>query len=56
MINNSPDISHTDHTSFICRGVVVEDKEVDLQELFLGFIIEHRKTAYDIKKLDFKKM
>ena len=63
MLNNSPDISNTDQMSFICRGVIVQDKEVDLQELFLDFITEHRKTTYDIKKMiwdrlekpDFKK-
>ena len=51
MLDNSLDISHTDQMSFICRGVVVQDKEVDLQELFFDFITEHRKTAYDIKKM-----
>ena len=45
------DISHTDQISFICRYVVVEDKEVEVRESFLGFITEHWKTAHDIKKM-----
>ena len=58
------DISHTDQMSFICRYVIVEDKEI-VQDWFLCFITEYGKTAYNIKKiildrldkekLDFKK-
>ena len=65
ILDSTPDISHSDVMSFICRYVVVEDKEADVQESFLGFITEHGKTIYDIKKmiwdrlekkkLDFKK-
>ena len=65
ILNSMPDISHTDQMSFICHYAIVEDKEVEVWESFLGFITEHGKTAYDIKKmildrlekekLDFKK-
>ena len=64
--DSTPDISYTDQMSFICRYVVVEDKEVGVQESCLGFITELEKTAYNIKKmildrlekekLDFEKM
>ena len=42
---------HTDQVSIICEYVVVEDKEGDMQESLLGFTTEHRKIAYDIKKM-----
>ena len=51
--------------SFIRWYVVVEDKELQVRDSFLGFIIEDGKTASNIKKmildrlekekLDFKK-
>ena len=50
ILDSTPDISHTDQTSFICR-YVVEDKEAEARESFLGFITEHGKIAYDIKKM-----
>ena len=37
--------------SFICQYVVVEDKEVEVRESFLGFITEHGKTDYGMKKM-----
>ena len=51
IIDSTPDISHTDQRRFICRYVGFEDKEVEVLEPFLGFIIEHGKTAYDFKKM-----
>ena len=45
------DIPHTHQMSFICRYVVAEDKQVEMRESFLGFITEHGKTTYDIKKI-----
>ena len=36
--------------SFIYR-CVIEDKILELQESFLGFITQHGKTTYDIKKM-----
>ena len=30
ILDSTPDISHTDQMSFICRYFVVEDKEVDV--------------------------
>ena len=51
ILHSRPDISPTDQMSFICRYVVVEDKEVEARESFLGFISEHWKTAYDIRKM-----
>ena len=44
-------IFHTDQMSFICRYVVADDKEMEVQKSSLGFITEHRKTAYDIKMI-----
>ena len=46
--------------SFICRYVVVEDKEVEVLESSFGFISEHdiKKMVFDRlekEKLDFKK-
>ena len=51
--------------NFIYQYIIVEDKEVEVRESFLGFIAEYGKTVYDIKKrildrlekeeLDFKK-
>ena len=32
ILHSRPDISHTDQMSFICRYVVVEDKEVEARE------------------------
>ena len=46
-----PDISHSDQMSFIGLYVVVEDKELEVRKSFLGFITEHGKIAYDIKKM-----
>ena len=37
--------------SFICRYVIVEDKEVEVRESYIVFITEHRKSAYAIKKM-----
>ena len=51
ILESTPDISHTDRVNFICRYVVVEDKEGEVQESFLGFITEHGKIAYNIKKM-----
>ena len=51
ILDNMPVISHTDKMSFICQYIIVEDKEVEVRESFLGFITEHGKTAYDIKKM-----
>ena len=51
ILKSTLDIFYADQMSFICRYVVVEDKEVEAQESFLGFITEHKKTAYDIKKM-----
>ena len=52
-LNSTLDISHNDQVSFIRWYVVdvVEDKEVKERELFPGFITEHGKTVYDIKKM-----
>ena len=50
ILNSMPDISHTDQMSFICQYAIVEDKEVEVWESFLGFITDHGKTAYNIKK------
>ena len=56
-------ISYADQMSFICRYVVVKDKEVEVQESFLDFISELGKTTYikkmildqlEKEKLDFK--
>ena len=46
ILNSLLDIFHIDQMSFICRYVVVEDKKLEVQESFLGFITEHKKTAY----------
>ena len=46
ILDSTPDISHTDQMSLICRYFVVENKEVDALESFLGFIAEHGKTSY----------
>ena len=51
ILDSMPDISHTDQMSFICWYIVLEDKEVEVRESFLGFITEHWKTAYDIQKI-----
>ena len=50
-LDGTPDISQSDQKSFICRNVIVENKEVEVRESFLGFIIEHEKTTHDIKKM-----
>ena len=46
-----PSVSYTDHMSFICRYIVIEDKEVEVGEWFLGFIREQGKRADDIKNM-----
>ena len=53
ILNSMLDISHSDQMSFICRYVIVEDKLVEVRESLLGFITEHGKTNYDIKKMIF---
>ena len=44
-------ISLIHQMSFVCRYVVVEDKEVEVRKLFLCFITEHGETVYDIRKM-----
>ena len=51
ILDSTPDISYTDQKNFICRYVVVEDKEVEVRESFLSFITEYGKTAYYFKKM-----
>ena len=56
IILKKSDISHSFQILFISRNVVVEDKEVEVRESFLGFITQQRKTAFDIKKRILDKM
>ena len=49
--DSTADIFYTNQMSFICQYVVVEDKEVEVRESFLGFITEHAKTVYGMKKM-----
>ena len=56
ILDSTPDISHADQTSFICWYVIVEEKEVEVRKSFLGFITEHRKTAYDMKKMNLNRL
>ena len=51
ILDSTLNISHTNQMSFICQYIVVEDKEVEVWESLLGFITEHRKIAYNIKKM-----
>ena len=51
IIDCTSDISNTDLISFICRYVDVAYQEMEVRELFLGFITNHGKTAYDIRKI-----
>ena len=41
ILDSTPDISQTDPMSFICQYVVIEDREVEVQEPFVGFITEY---------------
>ena len=45
ILDSTPDISYTDQMSFICRYVVVEDKEVEVWESFLGFITGNGESS-----------
>ena len=48
---NTSDISLTDQMSFICRYVVVKDKEVEVRESYLVFFHWAWGKADDIKKM-----
>ena len=51
ILDCTPDISYTDQMNLVRRHIFIEDKEVEVRESILGFITEHGKTAYDIKKM-----
>jgi len=50
ILDGTPDVSHVDQISLICRFVATEDEVVKVRESFLGFLPLLGKTASDIKK------
>ncbi|GBP06889.1 hypothetical protein EVAR_92782_1 [Eumeta japonica] len=56
MFDSTPDVSHVDHMSEVIRYVKINNRKVEVKEVFLGFFPLHGKKAADLSAEILKKL